>query len=863
MALFSFLKFRKKGALEQKGPASRRQQRKDETTQLRRKPARGIGLITVICVLVIWAACCFSIIWRPRSGLDVIEGQKAPQNLFAEISFTAPDEKATQEARRAARDAVPEIYSVDKDVWQTRKTRFDEFFGYLEHVQSNGPKPDLGENDAKWGVIPQLLSPKQAKTLASGLGSDLVAKIKENLVELSNSNDQESWLPVLAEPDYNRVKLSQRRITYVRNAKQDARQHSRDLKDLATPTQFVERLLLSSKPKKKWDERVFNLAVSKLRELVVPDMVLDSQLTREQRRQAAEAVKPITIAVRKNELILKQGNVIRREDMVKKNAYEDELKNREEGLDSLLMDKAPKTSWCFWITLCWMFILFHLQPKAVRKRTNVLLISLIVTINILLLWGTNHFVLTVLSQPPRYVFPALPLAFTAITLSILMRPRIGLLAGLLVVLLQAAITGEEASFLLVLGSVSTVAGALSVRSVRTRLQTSRAALYTPPCVILVLTIYFLTRQMYQWQSFAWAVAIAIGSIILTLFLVNLVLPICEYIFGITTDISLLELSDLNHPLLKRLSLEAPGTYAHTMMVATIAEHAAEAIGANTLLARVASYFHDIGKLSNPPYFTENSLGNNMHEDLSPKMSARIILNHVKEGLSMASKFKLKAPIREAIATHHGNGLVYYFYHRAKEENKLADSGGEHEYRYPGPNPRSPEATIISLADACEAASRSLEKPTPQKIDSLINDIFKGKLFGGQLDESELTMQELLIVRENIKKNLRVMLHGRIAYPKNEEVESKVQKAGFAEKSREIERSRLIDMREKEQTSTMRNIRERIENGDAEAKEAVAVEENEEGEPHAENSADQSSEQVPAGQSAGTDSGESSRDKPAG
>ena len=197
-------------------------------------------------------------------------------------------------------------------------------------------------------------------------------------------------------------------------------------------------------------------------------------------------------------------------------------------------------------------------------------------------------------------------------------------------------------------------------------------------------------------------------------------------------------------------MEAPGTYHHTLMVATLAEQAAEAIGANPLLCRVAAYFHDIGKLSNPSYFTENAFGMDRHADLSPRMSALIILNHVKEGLVLAQKYKLRKPLREVIASHHGTSRIYFFYRRAVDEaGGDASAVDEFDYRYPGPLPRSKEAAIISLADSCEAASRSLQKPSPQKIDALISDIFRDRILDGQLADCELTLREIEQVQESI------------------------------------------------------------------------------------------------------------------
>jgi putative nucleotidyltransferase with HDIG domain len=252
--------------------------------------------------------------------------------------------------------------------------------------------------------------------------------------------------------------------------------------------------------------------------------------------------------------------------------------------------------------------------------------------------------------------------------------------------------------------------------------------------------------------------------------ISMLLPIFEYAFGLTTTISLLELSDLDHPLLKRLQVEAPGTYYHSLVVATLAERAAAAIGADTLLARVCAYFHDIGKLAHPEYFTENNQGHNPHESLEPRMSSLIILNHVKEGLDLAIACKLKRPLREAISQHHGTSLVYYFYHRAKTRVEL-ESGpgtkkiGEYDYRYPGPRPRRKEIALIGIADACEAAVRALEKPTHRKIHALVDEIIVNRIKDHQFDEANLTFAELAKARDALVMTLGMMYHERVRYPK--------------------------------------------------------------------------------------------------
>lgn len=249
-------------------------------------------------------------------------------------------------------------------------------------------------------------------------------------------------------------------------------------------------------------------------------------------------------------------------------------------------------------------------------------------------------------------------------------------------------------------------------------------------------------------------------------LAGFVIPLLERVFGITTDLRLVELSSQNLPLLRRLAAEAPGSFQHSLAVGHLAETGAEAVGANGLLLRVCSYYHDIGKLVKPQYFVENQRGTNPHDTLSPSMSALILQSHVKEGLELARKARLPLPVRQAIATHHGTKLIRYFYSRAQEEAEK--KGGppiqEAEFRYPGPRPHTKELGILLLADAVEAASRTLENPTPSRIQSMIDTIFTDALKDDQLDESELTFSELEKVGSAFLWVLANTYHARIDYP---------------------------------------------------------------------------------------------------
>jgi putative nucleotidyltransferase with HDIG domain len=244
----------------------------------------------------------------------------------------------------------------------------------------------------------------------------------------------------------------------------------------------------------------------------------------------------------------------------------------------------------------------------------------------------------------------------------------------------------------------------------------------------------------------------------------LLLPIVEHWFGLTSDITLLELSDLNRPLLKRLQLEAPGTYHHCMIVGSLAEAAAEAIGANSLLARVSAYYHDIGKLAKPEYYAENepASSRSRHDRLTPSMSTLVVKSHITEGLEMARRERLPRAVQGAIPEHHGTMVMAFFYHKALEQDPMAR---REDFSYPGPKPRSKETAILMLADGVEGASRALAEPTPSRIRGLVTRIIDERVQEGQLDECGLTLSELARIREAFIPVLTAIFHVRAPYPR--------------------------------------------------------------------------------------------------
>ncbi len=337
-----------------------------------------------------------------------------------------------------------------------------------------------------------------------------------------------------------------------------------------------------------------------------------------------------------------------------------------------------------------------------------------------------------------------------------------------------------------------VTGVLMAYQVRRRLQLLRAGIYVGAASLLIGVILgrldimacFGENPMEHLELLGKGSGMAFGTALATVILISGLLPIFEGAFHLTTDISWLELSDLNHKLLRQMQLEAPGTFHHSLIVAALAEAAAEKIGANAPMCRVCSYFHDVGKLKKPNYFIENQSdgAENPHDSLTPTMSAMVIIAHVKDGVDLALKNKLNPRIVDVIQEHHGDSLVYYFYRRAQEQKQAElekvdrrlenpedlPMVDEKNFRYPGRRPTTRESGIIALADTIESASRTLQKPTPAKIHTMVEDLVRAKIHDGQLDDCPLTVRELSMLKESFTNTLRSMMHSRISYPKEKD-----------------------------------------------------------------------------------------------
>lgn len=372
-----------------------------------------------------------------------------------------------------------------------------------------------------------------------------------------------------------------------------------------------------------------------------------------------------------------------------------------------------------------------------------------------------------------------PVPAASILAALLLHPRLSVILTLILAMVFSIMHNFQFDCFMI-AFFGGVAGTASAVTIRTHKHFMRSGAVVALVQVLALLVIVVAMGR-DWRHFHWQALGTVGNGFISAALALGLLPYLESFFSRVTPLRLLDLSDFNQPLLKRLMVEAPGTYHHSLMMATIAEAAARAIGANALLCRVGAYYHDIGKLVKPEYFIENqgSLGYNPHGNLAPALSSLVVVSHVKEGMALARAAKIPEEIVNFIPMHHGTSRIEYFYHQAKEDaeeeslkNLEGDSPvqaevGEENYRYPGPRPKSKETAILMLADSIEAAARTVEEPSHQRFKDLVDGLVQKKLEDGQLADSPLTLSDLNQVKAAFIHTLTTVYHARIEYPEEE------------------------------------------------------------------------------------------------
>lgn len=503
---------------------------------------------------------------------------------------------------------------------------------------------------------------------------------------------------------------------------------------------------------------------------LIPNLVFSSSLTNEEIEQARNNVSKYSGIVNENERIIAQHERISKEAKLKIESYK-EAKGDTIATGGLVLQFLGKfLHIALLLALLGVYIVL-LREKIFNENNKLILISLIFVFVSFITYLVNQ--INVQAPIQFLIFiPAASMLFT-----IIFDSRMGFFCTIILALITGALRGNDYTF----ATMNLIAGGLSVytvRDIKNRSQIFRSFL-------IILLGYFLSIIAFGLErfapvdkmlvEFAFAGSNALISPVLTYGL----LIFFEKMFSITTDLTLLELSNFDRPLLKELARKSPGTFNHSMTMGTMAESAAEKIGANPLLVRVGAYYHDIGKTITPQNYVENQLDNqNVHENLNPEESVQLIVSHVKEGIQLGRESNLPEEIIDFIPMHHGTTVMTYFYEKAKKlygEDKVNID----DYKYPGPKPNSREASILMLADGCESAVRSIEEPDNDKVVNVIDSIFKARINAGQLDESPVTFNDITNMKETFLNILLGQHHRRIRYPKQEEMEK-----GVVEKNKE-------------------------------------------------------------------------------
>jgi len=485
-----------------------------------------------------------------------------------------------------------------------------------------------------------------------------------------------------------------------------------------------------------------------------PNLIYLKKLHEERIQQARATVPRSSGFVYKNEKIVDRNERITsdiRKKLISLATVTAERRKEEGGLKNI----TPFIGKFFFVLALLLIFSFFIKadrPEVFDNTKMMILIALII-----MLVATLTFVIHKLNASEYLV----PTALGAMLFTTLFDLNVGFMAAAMLSILVGGLWGNEFNFT-VIAFFTGIVGVVTIKRVRGRRQLVLVILYLIAAYIFSILFMGFLRSI-DYSAIFKEMPFAAFTGLITPIVAYGILPLIEMVFGVTTDFSLLELSDLNHPLLKKLSLEAHGTYYHSINVGNLAEAGAQAINANSLLARVGSYYHDIGKVEKAEYFIENQLGSkNPHEKLAPRMSALILANHVKRGLELADEYKLPKRVKDIIAQHQGTSLMNYFYDKAVKEKK--EEASEADYRYLGPKPQTKEAAIVMLADAVEAASRSLKDPSHSRLKGLVNKIVDQKFSDGELDESPLTLRDLEKIKEAFVKILAGIYHTRVEYP---------------------------------------------------------------------------------------------------
>jgi len=734
---------------------------------------RRISLLFLFCLCL--SFLMFSDFEFPYSAQI---GEVATVDIKSPISLTLIDEVSTDEKKNEAEKTIPPVFDYDANVYEGIFNNVYKAFRNMrkEARNVNWPTNDIKREEAEKDFFQY--KPQFEKDLAQPVSDRMFqwliekrfsARIENivirSLLSWSNNKIIESPSSLIPEP-------SSKLLVRVVDKNSSGDEFTLQVKDVKFLKDRDTLSLAGVRGSETLPVKDQQNAVAFAQSLVVPNLTFNKQETTSRRQKVREAVLPIQISVKKNQIVVSAGSVIQPLHVNILNEIRNLKSDRRTDFIALI-------SAALFLILSLVFFSYTRRFTTNKVKVDFrdvtvmgLVTLIVVAFTKMFLFMTDAAFISRLGPviPPMALLLAAPIATGPMLVGLLV--TYGEIVWLFTAFLSVAVSVMvDMNFgLLVVSMIGGIAAARGVYGCQKRNDLYWAGLRTGLVNALVILALVLMQKLGDadlWHYLAWCVPAGILSGFLSSMLALMIIPLLESMFNYTTDVKLLELASLNHPLMQAMIVKAPGTYHHSLIVGSMCEAAAQEIGANALLAKVMAYYHDIGKTDHAQYFIENQRpGYNPHDHISPYMSKTVLIAHVKDGAEMGIQHKLGKPIIDGILQHHGTTLISYFYNKAieaqDEDISLVD---EEDFRYPGPKPQFREAALVMLADSIEAAARSLDEPTPARLQNIVKNIIQTKFLDGQLEQCNLTLRDLSVIDQAFKRILLGVYHHRIDYPK--------------------------------------------------------------------------------------------------
>lgn len=652
-------------------------------------------------------------------------GTVSPVTIVSPV--TKIDQAATEEAKEEAASQVEQVYTKDNQVTSSQINKLDQFFAELRKIISDSSLDHEAKKKKAEYLVNQMISNKFSDQFYAALASTS----PENLTQIRLKTRE--IVQELLEEGIRRSEISE----------------MRDQVDRRLVTMLLDQNVLDSQS--NWIVREI------AKESIVANEFYDKERTELLKEQARDSVPPIFI--NKGQIIVSTGEVV----------TEDQYRQ----LNELGLLKKQTYLWQYvglalFVCILLLFLYWYIRFFHKNLRDNNKHLLMLFSVLLLTLLGMK--VVALIQNPEWNMLGYLaPVGLGAMLITLLLNVELGIGSVVLLSIASSVFFNGNDHLLFdyrygFVAFVGGVACCFALSSVQKRSAILRAGIMNALASMLaILALYFLVPSVGNLKELMEALSFGILSGIFSAVLTMGFLPYFESVFDILSPMRLLELSNPNHPLLRKLLIETPGTYHHSIIVGNLAEAAAAAIGADGLLARVGAYYHDVGKTKRPQFFIENQIHrDNPHDRISPHLSKTIIISHARDGVELLKQYQIPKPIQDIAAQHHGTTLLKYFYYKAIEQG--CGQVLEEDFRYPGPKAQFKEAAIVGICDCVEAAVRSLSKPTPSRIESMVKKIIQERLEDGQFDECDLTLKELDLIAKSVCETLQGIFHSRIEYP---------------------------------------------------------------------------------------------------